>query len=384
MYKSETDTQELKVTFLDDFKITYKDKELSQKSINSDKVTRLLAYLICHKENVVSVGELSDVLWTEGECDDPANALKNLVYRARSVLKSQLGINPIKTLMGSYCWNDNVNTVIDTEQFEKLCNRAECEPDIKERISYSAYAIDIYKKKFFNKYSYEYWVVTFSVYYHSRYLEVVKNVLQDLYGEGDYDRIEQIGHRDIMIDGLDEDIQFYYIKSLIAKNKIAEAAGHYEKVKDLLKEQLNVSPGRKLMELYNQLLIMTHSARSDIRTVRRELYAGRTALKGALFCDYNSFKKSFELELRRRQRSNCFFTIVLVTVNGRNSAHIKNTLLASLREGDLISQYNKWQYVIMLTQCDYNNALVVVRRIKGNLRVKKLDESIEYAIERIQ
>lgn len=62
----------------------------------------------------------------------------------------------------------------------------------------------------------------------------------------------------------------------------------------------------------------------------------------------------------------------------------KNTLLASLREGDLISQYNKWQYVIMLTQCDYNNALVVVRRIKGNLRVKKLDESIEYAIERIQ
>ena len=43
MYKSETDTQELKVTFLDDFKITYKDKELSQKSINSDKVTRLLA-----------------------------------------------------------------------------------------------------------------------------------------------------------------------------------------------------------------------------------------------------------------------------------------------------------------------------------------------------
>ena len=89
-------------------------------------------------------------------------------------------------------------------------------------------------------------------------------------------------------------------------------------------------------------------------------------------------------KLRRRQRSNCFFTIVLVTVNGRNSAHIKNTLLASLREGDLISQYNKWQYVIMLTQCDYNNALVVVRRIKGNLRVKKLDESIEYAIERIQ
>lgn len=40
--------------------------------------------------------------------------------------------------------------------------------------------------------------------------------------------------------------------------------------------------------------------------------------------------------------------------------------------------------MIMLTQCDYNNALVVVRRIKGNLRVKKLDESIEYAIERIQ
>lgn len=100
MYKSETDTQELKVTFLDDFKITYKDKELSQKSINSDKVTRLLAYLICHKENVVSVGELSDVLWTEGECDDPVNALKNLVYRARSVLKKPAWNQPYKDING--------------------------------------------------------------------------------------------------------------------------------------------------------------------------------------------------------------------------------------------------------------------------------------------
>ena len=87
--------------------------------------------------------------------------------------------------------------------------------------------------------------------------------------------------------------------------KIAEAAGHYEKVKDLLKEQLNVSPGRKLMELYNQLLIMTHSARSDIRTVRRELYAGRTALKRGLYSAIIIvLSKSFELELRRRQRSN--------------------------------------------------------------------------------
>ena len=37
MYKSETDTQELKVTFLDDFKITYKDKELSLKKLKLSK-----------------------------------------------------------------------------------------------------------------------------------------------------------------------------------------------------------------------------------------------------------------------------------------------------------------------------------------------------------
>lgn len=99
MYKSETDTQELKVTFLDDFKITYKDKELSQKSINSDKVTRLLAYLICHKENVVSVGELSDVLWTEGECDDPANALK-ILYTGKKRIKKPAWNQPYKDING--------------------------------------------------------------------------------------------------------------------------------------------------------------------------------------------------------------------------------------------------------------------------------------------
>lgn len=221
------------------------------------------------------------------------------------------------------------------------------------------------------------------MYYHSRYLEVVKNVLQDLYGEGDYDRIEQIGHRAIMIDGLDEDIQFYYIKSLIAKNKIAEAAGHYEKVKDLLKEQLNVSPGRKLMELYNQLLIMTHSARSDIRTVRRELYAGRTALKGLYSAIIIVLRKALNWNLEEDREVIVFYNCAC-HCKWQEQRTNKEYIAGFIKEGDLISQYNKWQYVIMLTQCDYNNALVVVRRIKGNLRVKKLDESIEYAIERIQ
>ena len=66
------------VTFLDDFSMTYNGKILDVSGIKSDKITELLAYIISHRYNNISVGELSDAMWSDEESDNPANALKNL------------------------------------------------------------------------------------------------------------------------------------------------------------------------------------------------------------------------------------------------------------------------------------------------------------------
>ena len=62
---------------------------------------------------------LEKVLWEEDECGDPQNALKNLVYRARKLLKN---ISPDDNLefvifvRNTYSWNNEYDCIIDTEQ----------------------------------------------------------------------------------------------------------------------------------------------------------------------------------------------------------------------------------------------------------------------------
>ena len=51
---------------------------------------KLLIYLLIHREHPVSVRELSEALWREDEIENPAGALKNLMYRLRTIMKKNI------------------------------------------------------------------------------------------------------------------------------------------------------------------------------------------------------------------------------------------------------------------------------------------------------
>jgi hypothetical protein len=77
--------------------MTYNGIILDNSRIKSDKITKLLSYIISHWNSNISVGELSDALWNDEESDNPANALKNLVnsgsFSADSKIKSEASGN---------------------------------------------------------------------------------------------------------------------------------------------------------------------------------------------------------------------------------------------------------------------------------------------------
>ena len=45
--------------------LTEQDRKLSQEQIRSDMVSRLLSYLICHRNSSVTVSELIENLWPD-------------------------------------------------------------------------------------------------------------------------------------------------------------------------------------------------------------------------------------------------------------------------------------------------------------------------------
>ena len=80
-------------------------------------IIRLLAYFVCYWKKELSVQELVDVFWENEKSDNPAGALKNLIYRLRTVLKKTWpDMEFILTGRSSYRWNPKIPLLIDAEE----------------------------------------------------------------------------------------------------------------------------------------------------------------------------------------------------------------------------------------------------------------------------
>ena len=103
------------------FQIKNEEHTLNEDDIRSSKLTNLLGYLLIHRNQSVTIDELAEALWLEDETENPAGALKNLMYRLRTLLKKHFGETEfILTRQGSYHFNPELEVRVDAEQFEQM------------------------------------------------------------------------------------------------------------------------------------------------------------------------------------------------------------------------------------------------------------------------
>ena len=76
----------IEIQMLGEFAITINGNTITNLKGRTKRVWMLIEYLIANRHSDISIEKLIDVLWGEDECGDPVNALKNLVYRARTCL----------------------------------------------------------------------------------------------------------------------------------------------------------------------------------------------------------------------------------------------------------------------------------------------------------
>ena len=122
----------LKVNMLGEFSITYGDNVINDGINRSKKLWMLLQYLITFHKREISQNELIELLWPNEEATNPANTLKTLSYRVRSMLE-ELGFEDGSKLVvyrrGTYAWDPPMPCVIDVEIFDELCSRIDLLPD---------------------------------------------------------------------------------------------------------------------------------------------------------------------------------------------------------------------------------------------------------------
>ena len=375
--------QRLQISMLGGFSLSYPDgTAIDYQSNRSNKLWMVLAYLLTHRGKQITQDELIDILWPDEEIDNPVNTLKTMRHRLCGMLDALGGI-PGKEMIrynhGIYAWSEEVDCVLDIDQFSTYCALAEQEQDDSQKISYYLNALEYYNGDFLPKLSSEMWVMSAHAYYHAEYLRVVKKCIALLRTENRYYEIITVCQKAVTIEPYDEDLHRELIDALVRTGAKQSALNHYEKVKELFYHEFGINLSEDLVELYKQIIDETNDAQMDLSFIASRLQ--EDMVPGAFYCEYALFKEIYRLMTRMMERSGQSVYLCLVSITEKNGKHIVNTkkqneavgrlrtaIQFSLRRGDVFTRYSVSQYLILLSSINYENTEMVLRRITDNFK----------------
>lgn len=363
-------------------------------------LTKLLVYILIHREKPVAVETLSEALWDEDETDNPAGALKNLMYRLRTILNKTFGkADYILTRRGFYLWNADYKVRIDAEEFEKLCEDAKKEKDFSKKISCYEKAVAMYQGEFMPQIMDRHWVMTLSTYYHSLLISSIKS-LSGLYMEEErYEDVEQLCTESLKIDPVDEWLHCTLITSLMKQNKNKLAMEHYDDAMRVLYDAFGVRNSQQLNAVHEQLMSMNKGSEAEkMQFVHADMTEAEEP-EGAYICGYQVFREIYRLEARKLNRLGESEYVVLMTLQltdkvvdksqkkmcqfliNRAMDQLEEVLVDTLRIGDVAARYSDSQFVILLPTCTYESCLLVSQRILEHFLTKNKGNRFQIKID---
>ena len=365
------------VKLLGELEISYKGKNISEKSSKAKKIWNLLAYIVMHKNRLLLQTDLIDTIWTEDENSNPKSSLKTAMYRIRAML-SELAVDNEEFIIssrGAYSWNTDIKCNVDAIEFERLCVESEQQNlNYDERIKLLKTAIDMYEGDFLKRFASDLWVIPLITHYHSMYVDKIKDLLMLLEQYKRYEEMEKYALNAIRIESYDEKIHCYLVKAFTKQGNNTAAIAHYNKATKILLANLGVQPSAELRNLYLDVLKTQKSLETNLDKIIDDLKEAEFQ-KGAFICDYGIFKETHKIVTRQAARSNRSVSIVLITVCDSHGElpdlNILDKVMEKLvivirddlRRGDVVSKYSGAQFVIMLPDARYNDAVKITERI---------------------
>lgn len=380
--------------FMGKFQIAENDHLMTESSLRSEMLMKLVMYLVTHRLQPVSVQELSEALWEDDEIENPAGALKNLMYRLRTQLKEQFGNDSyIITGRGTYRWNPEIEISVDSEEFEKYSKKAiEQGISLKEKRKALEKAVKLYKGEFGAKCKNSYWMVTQATYYHSLYLSDIISLAEILIEAEEYKKLEAICGEALEYDITDENIHYFFVKALMHQNKLELASNHLDDAEHILQETLGIRNSKPLERIRKELLKVMKSDLLSIREVSTEAVTDEDYV-GAFQCSFSVFKEIYKLESRRLNRFGLAEQVGMITIANTYTKQVEQFFMkqamdrlekivkGSLRSGDIFTRLNDIQIIMLLPTCTYEAANMVLHRICDEFTEVYPEKGIEFRID---
>lgn len=379
-----------------DFSISINGNTLSEFKGNTKRVWLLIQYLLANRFHTTPVELLITDLWNGNPCGDPKNALKNLVYRARYLLKELSGNANAQFILfenETYQWNNIYECDVDAEQFMDCFHRGEnLAISDEERIWAFQEAISLYCGNFLQKSSYSGWVVIHASDFAEIYQECVEKICGLYYGRKQYDAAAQVCKKALSFLPYEVTLHRLLLQSYVYAGRRNEAFNHYHYAKDLFYRQFCVDVSASLQTFYQEMINNGDHAEMDISTVVKDLKEESDS-KGAFYCDYDIFRAVCRIQIRMASRTGEPIFIAMFTLSNPDGTPVKpesshnaveklrDAILVSLRKADIVASYSGVQFIALLPLVSFEDAQRIVQRIDKRFRFNCRRDDIRLSAE---
>lgn len=351
----------------------------SQSCIASDngrskKVWLLLAYLLCKRGHAVSRNELIHVIWGNASNDNPENALKTTLHRARTLLNQlwpSAGHELILWKNGTYSWNPDIPLSADVDEFVRLSQKDD--RDEPQWLQDTLDALALYQGDFLSTLPTETWILPLTTYYHNLYIQTILDAVPLLFDQNRHQEAAELCRKALKVEPYHEPLHCLFMQALLVLGDFKGVASVYEAFSDRLFSDLGIKPGAEAKAIYRAATQTVSSRALSIDAVLEHLQETE-AKTGALQCEFDYFKILCYAESRGMARTGKTTHISIFTVSDgikpltRQSLdtameRLGEQIRLTLRRGDAFARCSTSQYIILIPHANYENSCMVSRKV---------------------
>ena len=362
------------------FSVKIGDKVLSDHSSRTNKAWRVFKFLITYRHKMAPVETLIDMLWPEDAPDYPQKSLYTLMSRLRKQLNAGEAGAPEEQYIlfqhDSYQWNPEIPIYLDAAEFEDTLKRAREAAAEDEKLQLLRHAAGIYDGSYLAEIAYDMWAMPVANHFNRLYIRAVEE-LSDIYlNRGMHDENVELCNKAISIDPFEESIHERLIHAMCAAGNTTEAQQHYKRFLKMIEVEIGALPSDEFQTSCKNLWAVPEESLS-LDTIKTKLDA-EPARARAYFCSSDTFNQIYQFDRRADERMKFPIFLALMTIEDEEGSKagdkaadttkqlmysLRQCLMINLRRGDVISQYSKNQYLLMLTAWQPHEAEAALNRV---------------------
>lgn len=400
MQENSNEEQILQVRMFGTFSMNYNGKPLVMKRLRrNNQFTNLMQAVLYYSEKGIGRDWLEDIVFEDRDVENRHNSLRVLIYKAVRKLR-ELGLPEGKYIYlenGLYRWTPEIKVEIDAIEFDRIYQEAKETEDAGERLEMYLQACYMYQGEFLADCVGVVWIGYESKRYRKAFQDIVSQAAILLRERGEWLRLEKLGKFAAMASPF-SDWEELIMEGYMETGRFDDARRLYEETADYYQREQGIYPSAKMLQMIERLGSQMMYSYELLDTIQKKLTEEPDeSVMGGYYCTFPVFQGIYQAVLRMMERGGQAVYLMLCTlVDGKGNPvqkeerleefteRLKEAICKSVRHGDIVNQFGRGQYLVLLINTTRENCEVVQERINRNFHSGHQRVGIRYHVNCVE